>query len=127
MRDTEYKLFFHKDSSYAYRFDETTLPNGAIYGMKAKRAGDTDRATKLTARNLTAIQSAADFEKHVHEVGEVVKKRRGRRMTPVELYTVELCVVLIREKVRKVSPPPASSIVCQSVGAALFIYCYSKT
>ena len=115
VRDTEHEMYFHKDNNRVYSFDESALPYGAIYGMKERRTGDSDSASKFTASKLIVITSAAEFENHINEVAAVVYKRRGRRnmLMQVNSYTV----VLIKEKKKKrTAPAPTSTIVCRSVG-----------
>ena len=38
--DPKSSLFFHKDSLHKYKFDESSLQNGAVYGMKDMRKKD---------------------------------------------------------------------------------------
>ena len=95
----DHKLFFHKDSVHKYRLDELVLQNGAVYGLKERRVGDSSSASKITAGKLVAIKSADEFEKHLDEVAAVEYKRRGKRQAKaVESYTVELFIVIIKEK-----------------------------
>lgn len=49
----------------------------SIYGRKERRTDD-DGTAKLTARKLVPIKSTIEFEKHVGDVIEVVRKRQGR-------------------------------------------------
>ena len=114
--DTEQGLFFHKDSHHKYTLDESSLQNGAIYGLKQRRKSDSNLASKTTAGKLKPIGSDAEFESHIHDVAEVVYQRCGRRnrLKRVNAYIVELCVVLIREKVKVVAP--ARSVTCAPVG-----------
>jgi len=118
VEESEHQLFFHKDNAHRYKFDESALQKGAVYGMKDRRKKDGSEANrKLTARNLVAIESASEFQKHLENVSEVAYQRRGRnnRLKKVDSYRVDLCVVLIREKEKKAAP--ATTIVCNSNGA----------
>jgi len=57
-------MYFHKDSLHVYRFNKSVLTNGCIYGLKKRRADDSDSASKVTASKLVPIKSAVDFEKN---------------------------------------------------------------
>ena len=63
-------LFFHKDNLHIYRFNESALPGGGIYGLKEKRALAGD-ISKLTASKLVPIQSPLEFERNVTLTGMV--------------------------------------------------------
>ena len=116
-------FWFQKDDGHVYRFDESALPNGGIFGLKDRRAEDSDPMAKLTASKLVPIMSARDFERNI-TLAAAVKYRLGgnrRKVRKPEEYTVELCIVLIRERVvvvRKTKPKaavaPATSITCNS-------------
>ena len=113
VKDTTNSFWFQKDETYLYTFDESSLPNGGIYGMKERRSEDSDLAAKLTASKLIPLKCARDFDRNVTSAATVKYRLGGRRkVRKPEHYTVELCVVLIREKRKKVAP--VSSIVCPS-------------
>ena len=109
-------LYFHQDASHTYRFDESGLQHGGVYGLRQRRKEDEDKTRKVTASKLVPLQTPKEFEKHLREVSEVTYMRRGRRNTlrKIRSYTVELCIVLIREKVDKSLPAPA--IECNNSG-----------
>ena len=114
---TDSGLYFQTDEINTYRFDESVLPNGGIYGLKEKRAleGDT---SKLTASKLIPIQSALEFERYVELKGKVQYRlagRSSRKCRKPSEYTIELCIVLIKEKVKKPNAP-ASAIICATEG-----------
>ena len=118
VEEPEHQLFFHKDNAHRYRFDESALQKGAVYGMKDRRKKDGSEANrKLTSRNLVAIELASEFQKHLENVSEVAYQRQGRnnRLKKVDSYRVDLYVVLIQEKEKKAAP--ATMIVCNSDGA----------
>ena len=99
----EFGMFFHKDKSHMYRFDESSLQKSAVYGMKDMRKnGDGDK--KLTASKLEPLQSSSRFQQHLQDVSEVVYQRRGRgnRLMKVVAYKLELCIVLVKEKVKAI-------------------------
>ena len=50
----EFGMFFHKDKSHMYRFDESSLQKSAVYGMKDMRKNG-DRDKKLTASKLVPL------------------------------------------------------------------------
>ena len=104
-------FYFHKDENYIYRFDESALPNGGIYGLKERRATVGD-ISKLTASKLLPIKSAHDFEKNVTSTAMVEYKlgRSSRRIRKVYKYTIELCIVLIKERRSKKTGDRPSSI-----------------
>lgn len=115
----ENAMCFHKDKHHIYRFDESALPNVGIYGLKERRSSGSDRSSKVTASKLVTIKSSAVFEKHISDVADVERKRRGRnnRLVQVASYMVELCVVLVKEKRRKSVSAPTSFIVCDTAAA----------
>ena len=117
VKDTTNEFWFQKDEDYIYTFDESSLPNGGIYGLKEKRGGDTDPTSKLTASKLIPLKCPGDFDRNVTSVA-VVKYRLGgrRKVRKSTEYFVELCVVLIKEKKKK-KVAPVTSIVCND-GAA---------
>ena len=120
VEDKENGFWFQKDDGHAYCFDESALPNGGIYGLKDRRAEDGDPMAKLTASKLVPIKCPRDFEKNI-TLAAAVKYRLGgnrRKVRKPEEYTLELCVVLIRERVvrkPKAAAAPATSITCNSV------------
>ena len=57
VEDTDCGLYFHNDPAHKYTFNESSLPNDGIYGMKVKRKDDSDQNTKLTASKLSPIQT----------------------------------------------------------------------
>ena len=121
VKDKNNKLWFQKDEGHTYTFDEPSLPNGGIYGLKERCSKDSDLTAKLTASKLVPVKSPNDFERNVI-LSAAVKYRRGgrRKVRKPDEYTLELCVVLIRERVVKIAEAksagsaPATSIVCNS-------------
>ena len=109
-------LYFHQDEANTYRFDESGLPHGGVYGLRQRRKEDEDKTRKVTASKLVPLQTSKEFEKHLREVSDITYMRRGRRNTlrKIRSYTVEVCIVLIREKVDKSLPAPA--IECNDSG-----------
>lgn len=114
----ENEMYFHKDSHHVYCFDESLLQNGAIYGRKERRANCSVTSTKFTVSVMISIKSTAEFEKHMSDVAEVKRKRQGRnnQLSQVDSYTVELCVVLIKEKSRENVSVPTTLIMCDNAG-----------
>ena len=111
-------LYFHKDEDHIYRFDETALPNGGIYGLKDRRASPGDMS-RITASKLVPIKSASDFERNCDTSGQIeyrLSGRSGRKMRKPSEYTIELCIVLIKERVKRTVSAPASAIVCPAEG-----------
>ena len=100
VEDKDYDLYFHKDASHKYTFDESVLPNGGIYGLREAIDDDDERCRKITAKKLVAIKSAAAFEKNIRGTAVKVYKRRGRsnRLRKLDGYIVDLCVVMMKEK-----------------------------
>ena len=76
--DTDYQLYFHKDTAHKYEFDESSFPNGAIYGLRELRDIN-DGNKKMTAKKLVALETASDFEKNVRTSAVKLYKRRGRK------------------------------------------------
>ena len=122
VKDKSNEFWFQKDDGHLYLFDESALPNGGIYGLKERRAEDDDPSSKLTASKLVAIKSPHDFQENV-ELKAAVKYRLGgnrRKVRKPAEYTLDLCVVLVKVKV-KVRHAPARSIVCYSGGGSTTI------
>ena len=120
VKDTNNEFWFQKDTNYTYVFDESSLPNGGIYGMKDRRGENSDLTLKLTVSKLVPLKCASDFERNVTSVAAVKYRLGGRRKVrkPAE-YTIELCVVLVKEKVKRVrsiGSAPASTVVCTNMG-----------
>ena len=129
VKDRLYNLWFHKDKNHSYQFDDTAFSEGSIFVMAKKRKeGESDK-TKITASRLVSINSPQEFEKHVKTVADTVCRRPSkpsrRNNNPtkprVEHYNVQLCVALVKEKVKKVAkatsappPPPVQTIVTSS-------------
>ena len=79
--------------------------------MKERRGEDSDLTTKLTASKLIPLKSSHDFDRNVTSAAAVKYRLGGRqKVRKPEYFTVELCVVLIKEKKKKVVP--VTSIVC---------------
>ena len=79
VEESEHQLFFYKDNAHRYRFGESALQKGTLYGMKDGRKKDGSEANrKLTSRNLVAIELASEFQKHLENVSEVAYQQRGR-------------------------------------------------
>ena len=76
VEEKEYGLYFHKDSANKYEFDESSLPNGGIYGLKQMREIE-DGNKKITEKGLTPIKTQTDFEKNVRSSAIKLYKRRG--------------------------------------------------
>ena len=112
VEDQKSGLYFHQDAKNKYVFDESGLPHGGIYGLRNRRKDDEDKSKKVTASKLVPIETGVEFEKHLRAVSEINYMRRGRRNTikKIRNFSVELCIVLVREKVKK-TPPPTSSII----------------
>ena len=111
----DHQLFFQKENLHRYRFDESVLQSGAVYGMTARRkVGEGEVRKKITASKLVPIISQVDFKKHVEDIAEVVYQRRGRHnlLQKVDSYKVELCIVLIKEK--QIKAVPTRVVVCSS-------------
>ena len=62
---------------------------------------------------MVPIETAGEFEKHLREISEVVYRNGGRRnrYKKIHHYSVELCIVLTKEKLRKL---PTTSIICNN-------------
>ena len=117
--DKAYDLFFHLNSKHNYSFGDRHFQNGAICVRKAaKKEGE--NGEKVTASRLMPIQTASAFEKHVKEVSEAVCKRGStNKITKkvqkrVVYYKVELCTIILKEKIQKPSLP-AESITTSSI------------
>ena len=128
--DEIFNMFFHNDPKNLYSFDESSLRRGAIYGRKEKRDEDETEGEKITAARLKPIQSQSQFEKHVKEISEEIYRRpsstrRKKNKTndkrnenrPIDYYKLDLCVVMIKERVpsppkkhRSSSAPPVRTI-----------------
>ena len=84
------------------------------------RVEDSDLASKLTASKLVPIKCARDFERNVTSIAAAKYKLASRRkVRKPEEYAVELCVVLVKEKVQKAKSAgsaPTSTVVCTTVG-----------
>jgi hypothetical protein len=101
--------FFHCDRRFTYNFKEESLQHGAIYGRKNKKADDEEEGSKITAAKLIPIRSPSQFKDHIKNIAEVIYKnhahRRGRpstkskRKKEIDYYKIELCVILIKERV----------------------------
>ena len=112
VEDEAYDLFFHKDNKNNYYFDDGTFQHGAIYVRKEKKEEGDNNKTKDTASRLVAIQNAVEFEKHVEEVVDVVyrpARSKLNKMPKVDHYNVQLCVVIVKEKIQKPSKGLSSS------------------
>ena len=119
VKNKENGFWFRKDSNHRYHFGEFALPNGGINGLKDRRTKDSDLTSKLTASKLVPIKSPSDFERNVTFLAEVKYWLGSRsKVREPENYTMVLSVVLVKENFKKASPPPTSSIVCQSVDVA---------
>ena len=79
VEDNDHQLLFHKDSLHRYRFDESVLQSGALYGMAVRRKGvEGEVRKKVTVSKLVPILSPVDFKKYVEDVAESIFQRRGR-------------------------------------------------
>ena len=91
--DSEYDLFFHHDKSHVYSFDESNLQHGAIYGRnEARRHYNKDRNSKITASKLIPLRDANEFEDHIYDVADICD----------EGYAIDICVIINKEKVKRV-------------------------
>ena len=81
--------------------------NGAIYGPKEPRNEDEDPNNKVTASKLRPIRDPDHFESHILNVSDIVcqPKRRKSKHAKVEYYVTDLCIILCRQKIKKVRLP----------------------
>ena len=116
IEEEEPALYFHQDSRNRYKFDESCLPSGGVYGLRKRRNDDEDRTKRVTASKLTPIKTSSEFERHLRSVSEITYIRGGRRNTTrkIRSFSLELCIVLIKKRV--VTPLPTPSITCESSG-----------
>ena len=70
VKDSKYNLFFHKDDSHDYTFDESQFQHGAIFGRKSPRPED--ETNKVTASKLSSIRDADQFQAHILNVSDIV-------------------------------------------------------
>lgn len=95
-------LFFHKDAQHVYSFGESVIPNGGVYGLRVKHGDTSNGTSKVTASRLVHIKTAEAFEQHIGEIAEPTYQNYGRRrVMRAELYTVNPCIVLVKEKMKK--------------------------
>ena len=90
----------------------------------------------MTASQLVAIKSDDQFENHVREVAQVVLKRptssRKRNTEPrLDYYSLELCVVLVNEKIppqpaTSSNPSPTATITATSSTSSLVSDCVGR-
>ena len=76
--NSDFELFFHKDTTSTYSFDEAALPNGAIYGLKEKRK-EGDYSKKITAVKVRAnskVMSRRWPKWYMKEEGDAIVSRR---------------------------------------------------
>ena len=88
-------LFFHQDKEHIYKFDESSLASGGLYGLLRKRKGDLNK--KITRSKLVPLQTVVNFRDHVRRIGDIVYQRRGRsnRVKKINHYVVELCIIAL--------------------------------
>ena len=97
MDDSDHDLFFHRDESHVYSFDESKLQNEAIYGRKeARNHCNEDRISKITASKLVPLRDADEFEEHVCDVADVICEDQKQGCV------IDICIVVNKEKVKKV-------------------------
>ena len=124
VEDRSHDFYFHHDPKHKYSFDERPFQSGAIYGRKQKRKEGENEGSKVTAGRLAPIKSTSQFEEHVKKVATVVEKRKAssskkskRTNKPrIDHYLLELCVVILKEKITKTSIPsvPNTLLACSS-------------
>ena len=124
VEDRSHDFYFHHDPKHKYSFDERPFQSGAIYGRKQKRKEGENEGSKVTAGRLAPIKSTSQFEEHVKKVATVVEKRKAssskkskRTNKPrIDHYLLELCVVVLKEKITKTSIPsvPDTLLACSS-------------
>ena len=78
VEEEESALYFHQDSRNRYKFDESCLPSGGVYGLRKRRNDDEDRTKRVTASKLTPIKTSSEFERHLRSVSEITYIRGGR-------------------------------------------------
>ena len=85
--------------------------------MKVRRTEDSDATSNITASKLVAIKASQVFDRNI-TLAAAVKYRLGgrRKVRKPEEYNVELCIVLVKSKVKVWQIVPAQSIVCNSGG-----------
>ena len=125
VNDPAYDLFFHRDATHVYTFDNKAIQGGAIYICRTPRKKGEPLGSKVTAAKLISVQSAAQFEQQVQEVGDPVYKKEQTRKSSrkskskhrkmltesktIDHYNVELCVVILKEKLTKKSTQPTQN------------------
>ena len=67
--------------------------------MKERRGEDSELTAKLTASKLIPLNSLHDFDSDVTSAAAVKYRFGGKRkVRKPEYYTIELCIVFIKEK-----------------------------
>ena len=100
VEDVEYELYFHKDTTHKYEFDESLFPNGDIYGVH--ELWDIHNGNKkMTAKKLVALETESNFAKSVRTLAVKLYKRSGQnnRLKKLDGYIFDLCVLLVNEKI----------------------------
>ena len=139
VEDRSFNLFFHHDSKHTYRFEEQRFENGAIFGRKQKKCKEEEAGMKVTAGRLLPIQSPTQFQQHVKDIAEVVHKpssssttrsKRSKKSSKskenkiVDYYIVELCVIILQEKIPVQTNIKKSIIICCSNRSNhIYYYC----
>ena len=81
VEDQKSGLYFHQDAKNKYKFDESGIPHGGIYGLRNRIKDDEDKIKKVTASKLVPIETGVEFKKHLRAVSEINYMRRGWRNT----------------------------------------------
>ena len=109
VKDKLYNLWFHKDESHTYKFDDGAFSEGSIFAITKKHKEGESTKSKITASRLSSINTPQEFEKHIKTVADAVCRRapkpsrkNAKTSKPrVEHYNVQLCIALVKEKVKK--------------------------
>ena len=111
--DKKYNLYFHHKSQFNYHFNPSQFQHGAIYTGKKKLDEKEPKDKKVTASQLGLIQTACWFEKHVKEVADVVyrKKTRKQKNARIHHYNVQLCIIIVKQKVPKQKSAPSNIVI----------------
>ena len=125
-KDRLYDLWFHKDQSHTYKFDDSAFSGGSIYARSKKRKERETDKLKVTASRLEPITTVGDFKKHVETIADAEYKRQTKATAKansgsadktkkatkkrVDHYRVQLCIIFVKEKVKKTKSSTSSSV-----------------
>ena len=104
VKESNYNLFFHNDDSHEYTFDNSQFQHGAVFGRKSPRLED--EGNKVTASKLCSIRDADQFKAHILNVSDIIyhpSRKSSRKRRKVNFYCADLCVVLCKRNVKRVS------------------------